>query len=273
MVEAGEGDQAAEADALRRRGRCRRRRPRRGRRRAAWSSGSRAGRSSSSTATSSPAGSHHGSAIALGEDRGVHAALLGVGGERRGVDPQQVGQVVVAERPDRARAAAARAPAAGRETGRRITHSSRARVKPWRAASRAAAGWSACDHTCCTASPASASTRSSSAVATPCPRAAGATARLSVAVVEHREAVGLDPCPARGRRRARAGRLVERVASPYGAAPASPRPAATGAGWLRGPRVRPPTEPQAVARRGDGASADDALGVRARSRRSGSTKR
>ena len=78
-------------------GRCRRRTPRRASPSAAWSSGSRAAGPRRS-ATSSPAGSNHGSAIRSARLVGVHRALLGVVGEGRGVDPQHLRLVPGAER-------------------------------------------------------------------------------------------------------------------------------------------------------------------------------
>ena len=82
----------------------------------------------------------------LGEVLGVHRALLGVGGEGGGVDPQHGLGVGVGVGADAHARPAGASGGSGSDVRRRITHSSRTRSKPVRSARRRAAGWSACDH-------------------------------------------------------------------------------------------------------------------------------
>ena len=145
MVQAGEGEHLAQAAALRGRVDCRRRTPRRGRRRAAWSSGSRAARRRPS-ATSRPAGSNHASAIRAARLSASIAPCSGWSANAAALTRTTSSRVRVAVAADRhaRRARRARA-AASRSAGASPTARAPAR-SPCRPASRAAAGWSPCDH-------------------------------------------------------------------------------------------------------------------------------
>ena len=99
-------------------------------------------------ATSSPAGSNHGSPIRSARSRAYIAPCSGWWANDAALTRSSSALVPAVEAADRRPPRAARAGPTAAPAGRRITHSSRTRSKPCRAASRAAAGWSACDQAC-----------------------------------------------------------------------------------------------------------------------------
>ena len=82
----------------------------------------------------------------LGQPGRVERALLGVAGERLGVDAQQLRLVLGLGSSRTCSASSAVSSGSGSVTSRRITHSSRVAVKPCLSARARAAGWSPWDH-------------------------------------------------------------------------------------------------------------------------------
>ena len=183
------------------------------------------------SATSRPAGSNHGSAIRSARLAASIAPCSGWWAKAAALTrttSSGVGGAVAADGEPAGTASSGSGVA--RSAGASPTARAPAR-SPWRRASAAAAGWSPCDHALSGPSPASAS--ASSARPTPRPRASGRTTRLSSSPMHQREAVVAAPRTATVVRvvpQRQPGRLVERVLLTGVAEPPRgrrPRPRAT----------------------------------------------